>query len=184
MALCALLTVSCRNSNKVKSAAENTETTETTETTEAIEPANTAEVIDPANTAEPTSQADPANNYEANVVVKDGECQGVLIEEKADTYLVSVQDDIEIPKEGASVELWKASDGKGVVYLKDWGSEKIYAGPDASSEVIGTTTYEEGELPETYACLGLENGWFKIQFADRQGYIQTSKVDWTALDTF
>ena len=169
MALCALLTVSCRNSNKAKSAAENTET---------------AEAIDPANTTEPTSQAETANNYEANVVVKDGECQGVLIEEKADTYLVSVQDDIEIPKEGASVELWKAADGKGVVYLKDWGSEKIYAGPDASSEVIGTTTYEEGELPETYACLGLENGWFKIQFADRQGYIQAGKVDWTALDTF
>jgi hypothetical protein len=169
MALCTLLTVSCRNSNKTKSASETVETTE---------------AIDPANTAEVTPHAETANNYEANVVVKDGECQGVLIEEKADTYLVSVQDDIEIPKEGASVELWKASDGKGVVYLKDWGSEKIYAGPDASSEVIGTTTYEEGELPETYACLGLEDGWFKIQFADRQGYIQTSKVDWTALDTF
>ena len=169
MALCALLTVSCRNSNKAKSAAENTETTE---------------AIEPANTTEATAQAETANNYEASVVIKDGECQGVLIEEKADTYLVSVQDDIEIPKEGASVELWKAADGKGVVYQKDWGSEKIYAGPDASSEVIGTTTYEEGELPETYDCLGLENGWLKIQFADRQGYIQAEKVDWTALDTF
>ena len=175
MAFCALLTVSCRNSNKAKSAAENTEATETAETTEAI---------GPANTAESTAQAEPVNNYEANVVVKDGECQGVLIEEKADTYIVSVQDDIEIPKEGASVELWKAADGKGVVCLKDWGSESIYASPDASSEVIGTTTYEEGELPETYKCLGLENGWFKIQFADRQGYIQAEKVDWAALDTF
>ena len=175
MAICTLLTVSCRNSNKAKSAAENTETTETTETPEAIKPANTAEA---------TAQAEPANNYEANVVVKDGICQGVLIEEKADTYIVSVQDDIEIPKEGASVELWKAADGKGVVFLKDWGSESIYASPDASSEVIGTTTYEEGELPETYKCLGLENGWFKIQFADSQGYIQTSKVDWTAINTF
>ena len=175
MALCSLLAVSCRNSNKAKSAAENTEAAEPTETTEAIEPANTTEA---------TAQAETANNYEANVVVKDGECQGVLIEEKADTYLVSVQDDIEIPKEGANVELWKASDGKGIVYLKDWGSESIYASPDASSEVIGTTTYEEVELPETYKCLGLENGWFKIQFADRQGYIQAEKVDWTALDTF
>jgi hypothetical protein len=166
MVICTLLTVSCRNSNNTKSASE---------TPEAIEPANTTEAI---------AQAEPANNYEANVVVKDGICQGVLIEEKADTYIVSVQDDIEIPKEGANVELWKASDGKGVVYLKDWGSEKIYASPDASSEVIGTTTYEEGELPETYKCLGLEDGWFKIQFADRQGYIQAEKVDWAALDTF
>ena len=169
MALCTLLTVSCRNSNKTKSASETVETTE---------------AIDPANTAEVTPHAETANNYEATVVVKDGECQGVLIEEKADTYLVSVQDDIEIPKEGASVELWKAADGKGVVFLKDWSSENIYASPDADSEVIGTTTYEEGELPETFQCLGLENGWFKIQFADRKGYIQTSKVDWTAINTF
>ena len=172
MALCTLLAVSCRNSNKSRPSTETTEAIENTETS------------DPANTTETTAQAEPANNYEANVVVKDGECLGVLIEEKADTYRISIQDDIEIPKEGASVELWKASDGKGVVYLKDWGSEKIYAGPDASSEVIGTTTYEEGELPETYDCLGLENGWFKIQFADRQGYIQTFKVDWTAINTF
>jgi hypothetical protein len=169
MALCTLLTVSCRNSNKTKSASETVETTE---------------AIDPANTAEAAAQAEPANNYEANVVIKNGECQGVLIEEKADTYLVSVQDDIEIPKEGASVELWKAADGKGVVFLKDWGSESIYASLDVSSEVIGTTTYEEGELPETFPCLGLENGCFKIQFADRQGYIQTSRVDWTAINTF
>ena len=160
MALCTLLTVSCRNSNKAKPATET------------------------ANTAEVTPQAETANNYEANVVVKDGEYQGILIEEKADTYIVSVQDDIEIPKTGANVEVWKASDGKGVVYLKDFGKMNIYASPDADSEVIGTTTYEEGELPETFQCLGLENGWFEIQFADRQGYIQTSKVDWTALDTF
>ena len=161
MAVCTLLTVSCRNSNKAKPAAENAGTVEATETT---------------NTT--------PDNYSANVVVKDGECLGILIEEKSDTYLVSVQDDIEIPKEGASVELWKAADGKGVVYLKDFGKENIYASPDAGSEVIGTATYEEGYLPETYDCLGLEDGWFKIQSADRQGYIQAEKVDWTALDTF
>ena len=166
MALCTLLTVSCRNSNKDKPATETTEATET------------------ANTTEATAQAETANNYEANVVIKDGECLGVLKEEKADAYIISVQDDIEIPKTGASVELWKASDGKGVVCLKDWGSESIYDSPDASSEVIGTATYEEGYLPETYECLGLENGWFKIRFGDRQGYIQAEKVDWTALDTF
>ncbi len=122
--------------------------------------------------------------FTMKVVVKDGDCLGRFVEEKRDAYVVSAQDDFEVGKTGAHVEVWKASDGKGVVYLKDFGKQKVYASPDSDSKVIGRIEYEEGYVPDTYPCLGLENGWFKIRFDDKSGYIKASLTDWDAIDSF
>lgn len=131
-----------------------------------------------------SSTASGDTEYSMRVVVKDGEVAGVLVEEKADSYIVEVQDNVEIDKAGAHVELWKASDGKGFVWLKDFGEQNVYARPDTGSEVVGTITYEKGCVPEAYPCLGFENGWFALRTSSRQGYVQSSLVDWSAICTF
>ena len=122
--------------------------------------------------------------YSEKVVIKDGEVAGLLVEEKKNTYVVSVQDDVEISKRGAHVEVWKASDGKGAVWLKDWGKQNVYAGPDTASEVVGALTYEEGCLPDSYPCLGYENGWFALSKDGRKVFAPASALEWSAICTF
>ncbi len=122
--------------------------------------------------------------YSMKVVVKDGNCIGRLVEEKANVYVASIQDDYEVSKKDAHVEVWKAADGKGVVYLKDFGKQKVYSSPDSNSKVVGKIEYEDGYLPDTYPCLGLENGWFKIRLDDKTGYIKASLMNWDAINTF
>ncbi len=163
--LCSIAIVSCKNWNKGKTANVNEQNPQNVE-----------------NVSESNVQEN--GEYAMEVVVKDGNCLGRLVVEKSDAYVVSVQDDYEVSKAGAHVERWKASDGKGVVYLKDFGKQKVYASPELNSKVIGKIEYEEGCLPDTYPCLGLENGWFKIRFDGRTGYIKATLMDWDAIDTF
>ena len=136
------------------------------------------------NSGRNTSAPAALPEYSEKVVIKDGEVAGLLVEEKKNTYVVSVQDDVEISKRGAHVELWKASDGKGAVWLKDWGKQNVYAGPDTASEVVGTLTYEEGCLPDSYPCLGYENGWFALSKDGRKVFAPASALEWSAICTF
>ena len=122
--------------------------------------------------------------YSEQVVIRNGEVAGVLVEEKDDTYVIGVQDDVEIGKAGAHVELWKAADGKGFVWLKDFGSQNVYAGPDTAAEVAGTITYEEGYVPDAYPCAGYEDGWFAFLLDGRKVYAPASVMDWSAICTF
>lgn len=162
--MCSIAFVSCKNWNKGKAASSG------------------EEMQNVENVCSDGAQA--GDEYSMKVVVKDGNCLGRLVEEKAESYVVGVQDDYEVSKNGAHVEVWKASDGKGVVYLKDWGKQKVYVSPDSSSKVVGKIEYEECCLPETYHCLGLENDWFKISLGDKSGYIKASLMNWDAIDTF
>lgn len=122
--------------------------------------------------------------YSEKVVIKGGEVAGLLVEEKKNSYVVSVQDDVEISKRGAHVELWKASDGKGAVWLKDWGKQNVFARPDTAAEVVGTLTYEEGCIPDSYPCLGYENGWFALSLDGREVFAPAAALEWSALCTF
>ncbi len=162
--MCSIALVSCKNWNKGKSASSGEDAQ------------NVENVCD--------GSVQDSGEYSMEVVVKDGNCLGRFVEEKSNAYVVSVQDDYEVSKKGAHVEVWKASDGKGVVYLKDWGKQKVYASPDSNSKVVGKIEYEEGYVPDTYNCLGLENGWFKISLGDKSGYIKASLMNWDAIDTF
>lgn len=122
--------------------------------------------------------------YSAQVVVRDGEVEGILKEEKATTYVVSVQDDVEVSKAGAKVELWKAADGKGFVYLKNWGKQNVYEKADSTSAVAGVLVYDEGYLPDAYPCKGYENGWFALELNSSKVYAPASSLEWSAINPF
>jgi len=118
------------------------------------------------------------------VVVYNGEVLGRYISETDENYVVEVQDTYSVKKKGARVELWKASEGKGVVYLKDFGKVNAYAEMDETSDTVFSLCYKEGFVPDTYICLGYRNGWFQIEKDGTSGYIREKLVNWDSIDTF
>lgn len=118
------------------------------------------------------------------VVVSGNDVLGRYVSETNDSYVVEVQDTYTVEKAGAMVELWKASEGKGIVYLKDFGKANAYAEMDKDSEIVFYISYKEGYVPDTYKCLGFNKGWFKIEKDGIAGYIQERLVNWDSIDSF
>ena len=117
------------------------------------------------------------------VILQDGTAARYISEDEA-TYTCDIQDSFTVPKEEASVELWSAAEGKGIVYLKEPGFCPSYSEPDLVSAIVLDLIYEEGCVPDTYTCLGLENGWYKIDMGESPAYIEAKYVNWDAIDTF
>ena len=117
------------------------------------------------------------------VILQDG-MVARYVSEDDNTFTCSIQDCFTVPKDGARVELWSASDGKGIVYLKDPGTFPSYLRPDSSSARVKDLVYEEGYVPDTYKCLGLQDGWFKIEVGKTPAYVKAEAVNWDAIDSF
>lgn len=107
-----------------------------------------------------------------------------VVGEDEDAYLCAVQDTFSVPKTEARTELWSAADGKGIVFLKHPGSLPAYSEPDLSSSIVMNLTWEEGFVPDTYPCLGLDGGWFRIDAEGTPAYIEAEHVCWDAMDSF
>lgn len=117
------------------------------------------------------------------IVMNDGSVAR-YVSEDGNSYTGEIQDTFTIPKTDAEVQTWYASDGKGVVYLKEEGSRPLFAAPDSSSETVGELMYESGYCPATCRCLGFQDGWFTIETDGATGYIEEKYVTWDAIDTF
>lgn len=118
------------------------------------------------------------------IVLEDGTVARFVAEDGA-TYTGDVQDTFTVDKKDASVEVWYACDGQGIVYLKDFGKVAAYSEPDDGGEVVGMLVYEEGYVPETYRCLGYRDGWFKVELAGGVvGYVNEKYLVWDAVDSF
>ena len=120
----------------------------------------------------------------AYVAEKNGELQGRLVKTYDEEYLIEVQDTVRIPKEGVDILLWSAFDGKGVVFPENPGEYPVYASASEDSEVKGKIVYEEGYVPDVYACLGYAAGWFIISFEDGQAYVKEGDFSWDCIDSF
>ena len=101
------------------------------------------------------------------------------VSEDDTSYTGEIQDTFTVPKKDASVEVWRACDGKGMVSLRDFGETAVYAAPDTLSDVVGTIQYEQGFVPDSYACLGYRDGWFEIALdAAHSGFVISQTVVW------
>ena len=117
------------------------------------------------------------------VILQDGTVARYVSEDE-DTYSCSIQDSFTVSKEASRVELWSASEGKGIVYLKEPGARPSYSEPDTVAAIVLDLVYEEGCLLETHTCLGLNDGWYKIVMGDTPAYIEAQYVNWDAIDSF
>lgn len=98
------------------------------------------------------------------------------------TYTIVVQDYSEVPIEGHHVVVFTPENGQGIVY--SYEDVDVYQKPNANSDVIGHIKAEEGYLPETFSCLGVENCWYKIDFAGTEGYVRLDLMKWDGMDMF
>ncbi len=118
------------------------------------------------------------------VILPDGTVARYASEDD-NTYTADIQDTFTIDKEGASVEIWSAAEGKGVVYMKTPGMVQVLCEPDPAAGVKCDIIYEEGMCPDTYRCLGLKDGWYEISLGEGgAGFIQAYLMNWDAIDTF
>jgi hypothetical protein len=118
------------------------------------------------------------------VVDKNGEVVGRYIGENKTKYHIFVQDEAWEPKKGLKVVLYSASKGQGIVFPKNFGAVNIRKAPNASSPIIAKIDYAEGNLPETFDCLGLENGWYKIKVKGKAAYVKAENMEWDSMDSF
>lgn len=105
--------------------------------------------------------------------------------EDEDSYTGEIQDTFSVPKVGSKVETWSASAGQGVVYMKNPGMVQVLYEPDPTAGVKCDIIYEEGMCPDTYRCLGLNDGWYEISLGEGgTGFIPAQLMNWDAIDTF
>lgn len=118
------------------------------------------------------------------VVNAKGEVLGRLVKENSNSYTVETQDEYDVPKNGNKVVAYSPENGQGFVYSENPGKVNVRSTPSTSGSIVGTIMYEEGDLPETFQCLGKENGWYKISINGKTGYVRQDLVKWDAIDTF
>ena len=179
LSLC-LLSYSCGNkSNKTNLDTPLTDSIETVESTaETVETAASVEEDEGDPTIIPASV-----NKMKMVVDNRGNVVGRYIQTNQTTYTVSVQDEIEVPKLGHKIVEYSARNGQGIVYTLR-KNVNVRTQPNLQSPVIFQITSKEGELPQTYPCLGKTKEWYKIKVRGKEGYVRHDLVEWDGMDTF
>ena len=117
------------------------------------------------------------------VIDSHGNVVGRYVRTNQTSYTVSVQDDLEVPKIGHKIVTYSAKNGQGIVYTHRT-HVNIRTQPDLKSPVITQISTPEGELPQTYPCLGKTQGWYKIRVKGAVGFVRHDLVEWDGIDTF
>lgn len=115
------------------------------------------------------------------VVDSKGNLVGRYLRTKGNYYVVSVQDDFEVPIKGHKIVTYSAAAGQGCVSQKKAGTVNVRKTASTNGAIIGKMNYEEGDMPESYLCLGKVNGWYKIDFEGKTGYVRADLMEWDGL---
>lgn len=129
---------------------------------------------------------------EGQVVIDANGTEYRYVGDCGDTYFVSSQENVEIPKKGCTIEVRSVDNGKGWTYPRECGTYNVRKTPSLSGAVIGKIKYEQGMLPDVYRCLGhvqvSERGnhswWYKIQFGNSIGYVCSDYMTWDTVCTY
>lgn len=117
------------------------------------------------------------------VVDNRGNLVGRYVQTNQTSYTVLVKDDIEVPKLGHKIVEYSAKNGQGIVYTLR-KNVNVRTQPNLNSPVLCQITCKEGEVPNTYPCLGKVKEWYKIQIRGKEGYVRHDLVEWDGMDTF
>jgi len=117
------------------------------------------------------------------VIDNRGNLVGRYVQTNQTTYTVSIQDDVEVPKLGHKIVEYSAKNGQGIVYTLR-KNVNVRSQPNTSSPVIFQISCKEGEIPQTYPCLGKTKEWYKIKVRGKEGYVRHDLVEWDGMDTF
>ena len=130
-------------------------------------------------------QQDLKNHTDTMFMVVDsrGRIVGRYVRTNADTYTISVQDEVEVPIVGNKVVLFRAKDGQGVLYTKRT-HVNIRQEPNTTSTVLTQISYQKGKAPTIYPCLGKTGDWYKIVVKEKEGYVRQDLVEWDGMSSF
>ena len=164
----------------------NSDDTDTTMSSEPIEAIDSTELM--AEVAGDDDDGDPnikaASVCEMKMVIDSkGNVAGRYVRTNQTSYTVTVQDDIEVPKLGHKVVVFSAKNGQGIVYTLR-KNVNVRKEPTTESAIITQITYNDGEQPEAYPCLGKTKGWYKIRVKGAVGYVRHDLVEWDGMCTF
>lgn len=118
------------------------------------------------------------------VVDSKGNVVGRYVRTNTNSYTVNVQDSYDVPKTGNKVVTFYAEKGQGVVWNITSGAVNVRSIPSTAGKIVGKIIDEEGCVPETFNCLGKENGWYKIKINGKTGYVRQDLMEWDGMDTF
>lgn len=125
--------------------------------------------------------------HNAAEVVVDVETNAVIgryVSETATDYVIEVQDQVPVNKVGKKKVFVCAAAGQGIVYPADFGMLNVKEKACAQSKTIATIEYEEGELPESFRCLGIESQYYKVQLDGKIAYFPIKSMHWDSMNTF
>ena len=171
-----IIAYSCNSNNKSSTPSEQTD--EFDMTPEEME----TDTIEDEDDGDPNIKAASPDRMKM-VVDNHGNLVGRYVQTNQTTYTVSVQDEIEVPRLGHKIVEYKAKNGQGVVFTRR-KNVNVRSQPNLQSPVICQITCKEGELPDTYPCLGKTQGWYKIKVRNTEGYVRHDLVEWDGMSTF
>ena len=173
-----LMCCSCGGNNKSETSTQSEQTDEFDMTPEEME----TDTIEDEDDGDPNIKAASPDRMKM-VVDNHGNLVGRYVQTNQTTYTVSVQDEIEVPRLGHKIVEYKAKNGQGVVFTRR-KNVNVRSQPNLQSPVICQITCKEGELPDTYPCLGKTQGWYKIKVRNTEGYVRHDLVEWDGMSTF
>ena len=179
LSLC-LLSYSC--GSKSNKSAHDIPLTDSIETVKSMP--ETIETEAPAAEDEGDPTIIPASVTKMKMVVDNrGNVVGRYVQTNQTTYTISVQDEIEVPKLGHKIVEYSARNGQGIVYTLR-KNVNVRTQPSLQAPAFTQITCKEGELPQTYPCLGKTKEWYKIKVKGKEGYVRHDLVEWDGMDTF
>ena len=117
------------------------------------------------------------------VVDNRGNLVGRYVQTNQNTYVVEVQDTMEVPRLGHKIVVYRARDGQGIVYTLRT-NVNVRQQPTLESPVVTQISVNEGYAPDVYPCLGKTKGWYKINVNGKIGYVRHDLVEWDGMNTF
>lgn len=131
------------------------------------------------------------NSNVGRVVIEEDGRESRYIADSGDQYFVEVQDYGLVPKAGSRVEQREARKGQGYVSLNgEVRRANVRQKPSMKAKVLFTIANPEGEIPESYPCLGfvshreadgMYKWWYKVNINGRIGYISENLVIWDSI---
>lgn len=109
-----------------------------------------------------------------------------------DSYFVEAQDYGLVKQAGARIETRRAAKGQGYLTVNSNEAKRVNVRmrPTTRSKVVAQLAITPGDMPESYACLGLVQGkgkdrswqWYKVKVGGRTGYVRQDLMLWDAIN--
>lgn len=131
-----------------------------------------------------TSADTPSPKEDVVIETATGNVVGSLVSINDSTFTISVQDEVDVPKQGHSIVTYSADKAQGFLTANDVNEHFIFAQPSTSSAVVAKVQNEPQMIPEVLPCLGFDGKFYLTEFNGTKGYVIADEFTWSALNCY